>query len=225
MSGSNSREAHLMQGWVSAIGLGVLTCGIALFAYGLSWFPAILMGMVVALIIGLVFSFAMGGAPDGDATQQPASTPAPVADGTLKEEMPQAAPAPAKTSPAAAPKAEAPAESPAPAPAADAPAPAPAAAPEQPAPASASTAAPAQPTALDAPQGAADDLKQINGVGPVLEGKLNKLGIYHFWQIAGWSQAEIDWVDATLNFKGRIGRDNWITQAQRLAQQSPAKPG
>jgi predicted flap endonuclease-1-like 5' DNA nuclease len=81
-----------------------------------------------------------------------------------------------------------------------------------------------QPTALAAPQGAADDLKQISGVGPVLERKLNDLGIYHFWQIAKWGEAEIAWVDESLNFKGRITRDGWIAQASKLAQTSPATP-
>ena len=81
-----------------------------------------------------------------------------------------------------------------------------------------------QPAALAAPQGVADDLKQISGVGPVLERKLNDLGIYHFWQIAKWGQAEIAWVDESLNFKGRISRDGWIAQASKLAEASPAKP-
>jgi NADH-quinone oxidoreductase subunit E len=58
----------------------------------------------------------------------------------------------------------------------------------------------------------------------VLEGKLNNLGIYHFWQIARWTDAEVAWVDGFLNFKGRIGRDNWISQAVKLAETSPAKP-
>jgi predicted flap endonuclease-1-like 5' DNA nuclease len=79
-----------------------------------------------------------------------------------------------------------------------------------------------QPQKLDAPVGTADDLKQISGVGPVLERKLNELGIYHFWQIAGWSEDEITWVDGFLNFKGRIQRDEWITQASKLAATSPS---
>lgn len=81
-----------------------------------------------------------------------------------------------------------------------------------------------KPTALAAPVGQADDLKQISGVGPVLEGKLNSLGIYHFWQIARWSRDEVNWVDSFLNFKGRIDRDEWIVQANRLAQTSPSQP-
>ncbi|TVR45374.1 MAG: NADH:ubiquinone oxidoreductase [Rhodobacteraceae bacterium] len=111
-----------------------------------------------------------------------------------------------------------------------------------PAPAAAAAAAPAAATAseakptdapageggkpkpLDAPQGKADDLKQITGVGPVLEGKLNDLGIYHFWQIANWTDTEIAWVEEHLNFKGRIERDDWIAQAGKLSDSSASKP-
>ena len=58
----------------------------------------------------------------------------------------------------------------------------------------------------------------ISGVGPKLELTLNELGIYHFDQIADWSDAEITWVDEYLNFPGRIVWDNWIEQAQALAK-------
>ena len=71
---------------------------------------------------------------------------------------------------------------------------------------------------LDAPQGDVDDLKQISGVGPVLETKLNELGIYHYSQIAAFTPEEIERVDTELNFKGRIEREGWIDQAKTLAQ-------
>jgi len=74
-----------------------------------------------------------------------------------------------------------------------------------------------RPAALDAPQGTKDDLKLISGVGPKLEGVLNDLGVYHFWQIARWTQREVAWVDDYLSFKGRINRDKWIDQAKVLA--------
>ncbi len=65
--------------------------------------------------------------------------------------------------------------------------------------------------------GQPDDLKQISGVGPKIEGILHSLGIYHYDQIAAWSPANVDWVDDHLRFKGRIGRENWIEQAKTLA--------
>ena len=74
------------------------------------------------------------------------------------------------------------------------------------------------PETLDGPRdGGADDLKRIKGVGPKLEGVLNDMGFWHFDQIANWSRAEVNWVDARLKFKGRIDRDDWIGQAQALA--------
>jgi small subunit ribosomal protein S2 len=66
------------------------------------------------------------------------------------------------------------------------------------------------------PAGAADDLKKITGVGPVLEKKLNALGITKLEQIANLSDDDIANIDGALNFKGRISRDDWIGQARKL---------
>jgi len=77
-----------------------------------------------------------------------------------------------------------------------------------------------KPETFAAPRaGGPDDLKEISGVGPKIEAQLHKLGIYHFDQIASWSEAEIDWVDSYLRFKGRIGREDWIAQARKLAKE------
>lgn len=71
---------------------------------------------------------------------------------------------------------------------------------------------------LDAPRGGkADDLKEISGVGPKLEGILHDNGVYHFDQIAAWGKDEIAYMDDQLSFKGRIERDGWIDQATTLA--------
>ncbi len=69
---------------------------------------------------------------------------------------------------------------------------------------------------LSGPNGEADDLKKISGVGPVLEQKLNELGIYHFEQIANFSVTDISAIDEALSFKGRIERDDWLEQASTL---------
>ncbi len=71
---------------------------------------------------------------------------------------------------------------------------------------------------FSAPEGEADDLKKISGVGPVLEKKLNSLGITTFKQIAAFSKEDIAKVDEVLNFKGRIERDEWLKQAKELAK-------
>jgi len=66
--------------------------------------------------------------------------------------------------------------------------------------------------------GEPDDLRQIKGVGPKLNGLLVGLGITRYDQIAAWTEQEIAAVDAHLGtFRGRITRDNWIEQAKFLA--------
>ncbi len=66
--------------------------------------------------------------------------------------------------------------------------------------------------------GTPDDLKQIKGVGPKLEELLQSMGFYHFDQIAAWSEDEVAWVDENLTgFKGRVSRDDWVSQAKTLA--------
>ena len=66
--------------------------------------------------------------------------------------------------------------------------------------------------------GQPDDLKLIKGVGPKLEALCNTLGVWHFDQIASWSDNEVAWVDYNLEgFKGRIVRDDWVSQAKTLA--------
>lgn len=95
-----------------------------------------------------------------------------------------------------------------------------ASAPEAPAP-QAPSEAPAVPTAPQAETPRApDDLKRINGIGPVIEKKLNAMGVQHFHQIASWSEADIARIDEQLNFKGRVTREDWVSQARALADGS-----
>ncbi|WP_300074496.1 aquaporin [uncultured Ruegeria sp.] len=81
------------------------------------------------------------------------------------------------------------------------------------------TSSVSKPEGLLAPRGgAADDLKEIKGIGPAMERLLHSLGYYHFDQIAAWEPHQVAWVDDNLEgFKGRVTRDNWITQAKLLA--------
>jgi predicted flap endonuclease-1-like 5' DNA nuclease len=74
------------------------------------------------------------------------------------------------------------------------------------------------PLFLSAPRGAPDDLKLIKGVGEKLNILLTSLGIFHFRQVANWTDAEVAEVDGKMeNFKGRIVRDEWIAQSKLLA--------
>ncbi|MBA5776499.1 NADH-quinone oxidoreductase subunit NuoE [Stappia sp. F7233] len=76
----------------------------------------------------------------------------------------------------------------------------------------------AKPELLAEPDnGKADDLKRIKGVGPKIEGLLNEAGIFHFRQIASWTEENKSWMDERLQFKGRIDREDWIGQAKVLA--------
>jgi NADH-quinone oxidoreductase subunit E len=91
--------------------------------------------------------------------------------------------------------------------------------PPKPAIKSAARAIDGRPELLKKPHGKADDLKLIWGVGPALEKMLNKMGIWHFDQIANWSAKELAWVDERLEgFKGRAKRDEWIKQSKKLAK-------
>jgi NADH-quinone oxidoreductase subunit E len=67
-------------------------------------------------------------------------------------------------------------------------------------------------------EGPADDLKLISGVGPVLEGKLNAVGITKWSQVAAMTPEQITALESSLNFKGRVARDNWLQQADVLAR-------
>jgi predicted flap endonuclease-1-like 5' DNA nuclease len=62
-----------------------------------------------------------------------------------------------------------------------------------------------------------DDLKRIRGIGVMIENRLRSLGMVNYEQIANWTAADIDRVSQTLDFKGRIERENWVEQARILA--------
>ncbi len=65
-----------------------------------------------------------------------------------------------------------------------------------------------------------DDLKLISGVGPFIEEKLNGIGIYTFDQISRFTKEDIDTVTELIKFfPGRIERDKWTKQANKLKQQ------
>jgi NADH-quinone oxidoreductase subunit E len=91
----------------------------------------------------------------------------------------------------------------------------------------ATPAAPAKPATLSGPRDGqpADDLTRLRGVGPKLAETLNGMGIYHFDQIAAWSEPELAWIDANLEgFKGRATRDEWVAQAKLLSEGGGAEP-
>jgi poly(3-hydroxybutyrate) depolymerase len=71
--------------------------------------------------------------------------------------------------------------------------------------------------AIPDPMGEADDLTLISGIGERVEQLLNEAGIYHFWQLAKLSPADIGALDRKLPIPGRVVRDRWVAQASELA--------
>jgi NADH-quinone oxidoreductase subunit E len=65
---------------------------------------------------------------------------------------------------------------------------------------------------------AVDDLTRIRGIGPAIERKLHARGVTSFQQIADLSGDALTALDDALDFRGRIERDEWVEQAQKLAQ-------
>jgi predicted flap endonuclease-1-like 5' DNA nuclease len=66
--------------------------------------------------------------------------------------------------------------------------------------------------------GRPDDLTRIKGVKRVMERTLHDVGVFYFWQIADWSEEDIEHMhDILPEFKGRIERDEWVEQATELA--------
>jgi large subunit ribosomal protein L19 len=72
------------------------------------------------------------------------------------------------------------------------------------------------------PKGEPDTLTQIKGLDAELAGRLNGLGVIKFEQIANFSDDDIANVDEALSLDGRIEKDDWVGQAQRLLAEATA---
>jgi predicted flap endonuclease-1-like 5' DNA nuclease len=231
MNNADMKNGPHFEMWVIGIAAGLVAAAVMYVVGQYGFMAAAFVGTLVALIVGAVFGFPKSkpeplpvvDAIDVEAHAAPVAA-APVAAAPAVAASVMAAPAMAEAAPVAfvvMPAAEA---KPARAPRAAKPAAAkPAAA--KPAAAEPATAKPARapkpkkdagPLRLTAPRkGKADDLKEIEGIGPAMEKLVNGLGFYHFDQIAGWSDADVALVDAEMKtFKGRIVRDKWVAQAK-----------
>lgn len=63
----------------------------------------------------------------------------------------------------------------------------------------------------------ADDLKEINGIGPAYEKKLNKVGIYTYEQISKLKAADRDELSALGGItREKIEDEEWVKQAKEL---------
>ncbi len=233
MKQSDMKRAPSLGGWVIAAAAGLVAAGVAYVVGDFDFTPSAFIGLVVFLVVGLILGMYWGPqvatAPKPTAVSAP--TPAPIAEpvaATPAVTAPTMA-APAKAAPAATsvsgpaamftstpPAAAAPAKPARTAKPKAAAKPAAKAAAKPAAPKAPKVKKPAGPVRLTAPRkGKADDLKEIEGIGPALEKLCNSMGFYHFDQIASWSDADIALVDAEMKtFKGRIARDKWVDQSK-----------
>jgi large subunit ribosomal protein L19 len=72
------------------------------------------------------------------------------------------------------------------------------------------------------PKGEPDSLTQIKGLSAELATRLGGLGVIKFEQIANFSDDDIANVDEALSLNGRIEKDDWVGQAQRLVAEAAA---
>lgn len=211
MNSKQNQGTMIMVGALAgAVGLVAFVALLALggWAFSPAFFVALLLAIVVAIVLLMGFHGKTPEAPAEADSHAAAAVPA-------SQPAPASAPVSEPAAPAAAAEAvAAPAPEPAPAPA---PAPVPAAKAEVAAAPDASDAD--KPQMLDAARdGGPDDLKQIKGIGPKLEKMLHGMGVFHFDQVAAWTDRELAWVDQNLEgFKGRASRDEWVSQAKTLA--------
>ena len=61
-----------------------------------------------------------------------------------------------------------------------------------------------------------DNLKKIKGINSKMEIDLNNLGIYHFEQIAKWTNKNCDWIEEFLVQKKKKKNFQWVDQAKIL---------
>ncbi len=62
-----------------------------------------------------------------------------------------------------------------------------------------------------------DDLTLITGIGPFIEEKLNKIGIYTYKQISNLKKKDLETITRLIDyFPGRMERDDWVGQAKNL---------
>lgn len=66
------------------------------------------------------------------------------------------------------------------------------------------------------PKGEPDDLTKITGIDADLAARLKQLNCFKLEQIANFSDEDIANVDENLQLDGRIEKDDWVGQAQRL---------
>jgi large subunit ribosomal protein L21 len=87
----------------------------------------------------------------------------------------------------------------------------------------ADTAAAAPKAAASKAAAKADDISLIGGIGPKILKALNDMGITTLAQVAAWTPADVERIEADLKQKGRVAREEWIEQAKELLAGKPPR--
>jgi len=83
-------------------------------------------------------------------------------------------------------------------------------------------AGPVEFSGIEAPRGEPDDLKQITGITPKLEQRLNDAGVFHFWQIADLDAEQRGALERRLKLTEQIEKEDWVAQAKKLVEATAA---
>ena len=63
----------------------------------------------------------------------------------------------------------------------------------------------------------------IGGIGPKIFAALTDMGITTFAQVAAWTPADVERIEADIKQKGRVAREEWIEQAKELMAGKPPR--
>ena len=213
MGGSTGHLGNMLLAFALAGLIGAVAAVMFIILGDYDWSAAVFVGGLIAVVLGALLGVVLGKPLPSLAEIQAKSAALKPA---VIMETPAAAPAMAPAAFMTSPPTSAPISAPASAPAVT-PAATKAATPVDDA-AVTSAGEGTKPAGLSGPRGGkADDLKNIEGIGPVLEKLCHDMGVYHFDQIAGWGPGEVAWMNANLKgFKGRVGRDKWVAQARLI---------
>jgi predicted flap endonuclease-1-like 5' DNA nuclease len=78
---------------------------------------------------------------------------------------------------------------------------------------------------MQAPDGEGDDLTALRGLGPVLEKRLNEIGVCSYRQLAQMTEQDAQWIATRIQVvPGRILRDRWAEQARKAHLEKYGEP-
>jgi predicted flap endonuclease-1-like 5' DNA nuclease len=66
--------------------------------------------------------------------------------------------------------------------------------------------------------GKPDNLTLIDGIGNVIEKKLNEMGVFHFEQMSNWTMVQAEAFSKAVGFPGRALREGWVKEAAIFAK-------